>query len=225
MVLHAREVDSMNFAPELLLVAAVVAVGVLHTIVPDHWVPITLLARQHGWSRRETARAALQAGSGHVLSTLALGLVVWIAGVAFATKFGHIVSLASSAALIGFGGWIAIGSWRELKSGGHALTPESEAHDHDHVHKKSNRTALLLILGSSPMVEGIPAFFAAARYGIGLIALMAALFALSTIATYVVLCVYSVAGLQRVKVSAFERYGEVLSGAFIAAIGLVFLFV
>jgi hypothetical protein len=37
--------------------------------------------------------------------------------------------------------------------------------------------------------------------------------------------VYSTAGLQRVKVGAFERYGEVLSGAFIAAIGLVFLFV
>lgn len=75
------------------------------------------------------------------------------------------------------------------------------------------------------MVEGIPAFFAAAKYGIGLIATMALLFAISTIATYVVLCVYSTAGLQRVKVGAFERYGEVLSGAFIAAIGVVFLFV
>jgi nickel/cobalt transporter (NicO) family protein len=29
--------------------------------------------------------------------------------------------------------------------------------------------ALLLILGSSPMIEGIPAFFAAGQYGIGLL--------------------------------------------------------
>jgi hypothetical protein len=36
----------MNYGPELLLVAAVATVGVLHTIVPDHWVPITLIARQ-----------------------------------------------------------------------------------------------------------------------------------------------------------------------------------
>jgi hypothetical protein len=35
-------------------------------------------------------------------------------------------------------------------------------------------------------------------------------------ATYVVLCVYSTAGLQRVKLGAVEQYGEVLSGAFIA---------
>ncbi|HEX3882288.1 MAG TPA: hypothetical protein VHW66_06490 [Stellaceae bacterium] len=33
--------------------------------------------------------------------------------------------------------------------------------------------ALLLILGSSPMVEGIPAFFAASRYAGAVIALMA----------------------------------------------------
>jgi hypothetical protein len=70
----------MNYGPELLLVAAVATVGVLHTIVPDHWVPITLIARQRGWSKSETARAALQAGIGHVLSTLLIALVVWLPG-------------------------------------------------------------------------------------------------------------------------------------------------
>ena len=93
---------------------------------------------------------------------------------------------------------------------------------HDHVHKTTARMALLLILGSSPMVEGIPAFFAAGKYGVGLIVVMAIVFAISTIATYMLLCVYSTAGLQRVRVGAFERYGEVLSGAFIALVGLVF---
>jgi hypothetical protein len=94
--------------------------------------------------------------------------------------------------------------------------------EHDHRHKTTARTALLLILGSSPMVEGIPAFFAAGKYGAGLIAIMAVVFALSTIATYVILCVYSTVGLQHVRLGAFERYGEVLNGAFIALVGLAF---
>lgn len=72
------------------------------------------------------------------------------------------------------------------------------------------------------MVEGIPAFFAASQYGVALLVAMSAIFALSTIATYVVLCVYSAAGLQRVRLGPFERYGEVLSGGFIAAVGLFF---
>jgi hypothetical protein len=397
----------MTYGPQLLLVAAVAAVGVLHTIVPDHWVPITLIAQQRGWSKSETARASLQAGTGHVLSTLLIALVVWLAGVAFAERFGHIVNTASSLALIAFGAWFAVAALRDLRShGGHGdgqshqfwhlikhvldtrggpfhgpelqriateegalelsifetgvpprfrlsgvtadavtvqthredderqdfmfanhgaywesveeipephqfavsliidhngdahryetrftepdhghhehghdyghehapeMVPEDDplyaplrgetavltrhvhphrhasgsvhAHWHDHTpasshpipaeidmappahehrHKTTARTSLLLILGSSPMVEGIPAFFAAGKYGIGLIAVMAVVFALSTIATYVLLCVYSTAGLQRVRLGAFERYGEVLSGAFIALVGLTF---
>ena len=397
----------MNYGPELLLVAAVATVGVLHTIVPDHWVPIALIARQRGWSRSETARAALQAGIGHILSTLLIALAVWLAGAAFAQRFGHIVDTVSSLALIAFGGWFAISAWRDLRMhGGHGhshshdfphlhgndrgahpspvhgpelqriateegvlelsifetgvpprfrlsgLTADSvtvqtrregdarqdfrfanrgtywesveqipephqfavsvifnrggqtrryetqftehdhghrehgrdygHGHDHEtapeddplyaplcgetavltrhlhahrhgrgsvhthwhdhtpasshsitaeietappphqHRHKTTARTALLLILGSSPMVEGIPAFFAAGKYGIGLIVVMAVVFAISTIATYVLLCVYSTAGLQRVRLGAFERYGEVLSGAFIALVGLAF---
>jgi hypothetical protein len=60
----------MSIGPELLLVGAVAAVGVLHTMVPDHWVPISLIARQRGWSKGETARASFLAGLGHILSTL-----------------------------------------------------------------------------------------------------------------------------------------------------------
>jgi ABC-type nickel/cobalt efflux system permease component RcnA len=329
----------MSESSGLLLVGAVAAVGVLHTIVPDHWVPITLIARQRGWSQAETARVALKAGAGHVFSTLAIALVIWIGGVAVATRFGHWVDTIASVALIGFGAWIAIGAWRDLRTGhghshdhghghshdfsdlqgaspvhgpelqkidtehgevelsifasgvpphfrltgnfgdsaaletrrddggrqtftfknrgdywdsaeeipephhfavtltmdheGHAHTysaqfnehkhtHEGHGHEHPHTEKTRNRTALLLILGSSPMVEGIPAFFAAGKYGAGLIILMSVVFAATTIATYVLLCVYSVTGLQRVSLGPLERYGEVLSGGFIALIGLVF---
>jgi hypothetical protein len=270
-------------ASGLLLVATVATVGVLHTVAPDHWAPIALIARQRGWTRRETALAAAQAGVGHVLTTLILGIAVWIAGVVFATRFGQIVDLLSSLALVAFGGWIAISAWRELRADdGHGIShghdhphghhregiegdrlyaplrgglvvgrhahlhhhggaPHVHWHDHDattaheatpalalnppfhlHLHKTSGRTALLLILGSSPMIEGIPAFFAASRYGAALVAIMAAVFALSTIATYVVLCVLSSEGLQRVSLGPLERYGEVLSGAFIALVGVAF---
>ena len=321
----------------LLLVGAVAAVGVLHTIVPDHWVPITLIARQRGWTQAETGRTAFKAGVGHVLSTLAIAAIVWLAGVAVAQRFGHWVDTIASVALVGFGLWIAISAWRDLRghrghghshghshdrphgdssdavhgpelqrlqiehgivdlsiyeSGapprfrltgncgdsavletkrddgrrqtfafanrgeywesteeipephqfavsltidhdGHVHTasarftehdhgPTRHGHHHGHGDKSKNRTALLLILGSSPMIEGIPAFFAASKYGAGLLILMSLVFGATTIATYVLLCIYSVAGLQRVSLGPLERYGEVLSGAFIALVGLVF---
>lgn len=265
----------MGEAPQLLLVGAVAAVGVLHTIVPDHWVPITLVARQHGWSRRETARNAFVAGTGHVISTLIIAGIVWGAGAAFAERFGGLVDTVTSLALIGFGLWIGVSAWREVRGEGgqyhhhhghaqdhghrhlhhhdhdapallrhvhlhrhgdgvvhihrHDHVPASahaiaidEPPLHDHTHAATGRMALLLIVGSSPMVEGIPAFFAAGRYGAGLIVAMATVFAAATIATYVGLCVASVTGLNRVTLGPLERWGEVLSGGVIAGLGVVF---
>jgi hypothetical protein len=293
--------------PQFLLLVTVAAVGVFHTVVPDHWLPISLLARQEGWTRRETALAAAGAGVGHSLSTLAIGIAIWLAGAALATRFANTVSTIASLALIGFGLWIALGSLRDLRRGGHGHSlehhghrhhhhghghghshhhehgEEHEHHSHSHPHEPGHthdephgsgedlghrhrhrhaegrlhthyhwhtlaswhvvdgnvavavapvhehdhpiapRRALMLILGSSPMVEGIPAFLAASRYGFGLIAAMALVFTVSTVATYVALCVASAAAVERVHLGPFERYGEVISGAFIAAVGLVFL--
>lgn len=266
-------IDNLNTAPALLLLAAVVAVGILHTFVPDHWVPITVLARQYGWSRAETARAAAQAGFGHVVSTLIIGAVIWVLGLATAQRFGGIVDTLSSLALIGFGGWFVIAGLRELHHAhGHARDHGHNDHDHghghghthgetmirhvhlhrhenrpphvhlhvhayatahpitaaiecdpplhNHRHKATGRGALLLILGSSPMIEGVPAFFAAGKFGVGLIVAMSLLFAASTIVTYVVLCTVSAQGLERVRLGALERYGKILSGGFIVLVGL-----
>jgi len=217
---------------QTLLVGAVGAVGVLHTLVPDHWLPIVILARQRGWSKVETARGCpgrLRTHRFHAGNRRGR-MDRWRHG---RKRYGAVIDTASSIALIGFGLWIAISAWLEAH--------RHRAHSHNdgipHAHRidkqhgeagdrttapRRDRTALLLIVGSSPMVEGIPLFFAARGYGTGLIAVMAVVFAASTIATYLVLCVTSASQLQSLHFGAFERHGEALSGAIIAIVGLVF---
>jgi ABC-type nickel/cobalt efflux system permease component RcnA len=239
----------------ILLLVTVAAVGILHTIVPDHWAPIVILARQQGWSIARTARAAAIAGLGHVTSTLVLGALLWVAGAALAVRYAHLVSLASAVALIAFGLWIAYGGWKEVRAKrdhdhdhGHSHYEHGHAHRHPggpehvhwhehheedwhavesgdtavhaHEHSASGRTALLLILGSSPMVEGIPLFLNASTKGVALLGGMAIVFALSTILTYVVMCVAGSRGLQKTSLGPLEQYGEVLSGLFVAAVGV-----
>jgi hypothetical protein len=209
----------VKLGPEILLVGAVVAVGALHTLVPDHWVPIAVVARQRRWTRAETARAAAVAGLGHILSTLAIGVLVWFAGIALVVRFANLVSLLASVALVVFGLWVAGAALREL----HATRGGDDQRPQPGPNARCNaRTMLLLTLGSSPMVEGIPAFFAAASFGAGLLVVMAACFAISTIAVYVALCVYSHAALQSLSLGPLESYGEVFSGAIIAIVGIVF---
>ncbi len=233
-----------------LLVATVAAVGVLHTLVPDHWAPIAAIARRQGWSIARTGRAAAIAGLGHVLSTLLLGVLLWAAGAVLALRYAHAVSVVAAAALIGFGAWIAFAGWREVRAHAgdgaqlahahvhrhadgtqHVHWHEHAAQDwhaidgggavaHEHEHAVAGRAALLLIVGSSPMIEGIPAFFAASTYGPALLGVMAAVFGAATIATYVTTSVLAIAGLQRTSFGPLERYGELLSGAFVALVGM-----
>jgi putative Mn2+ efflux pump MntP len=196
----------------LLLVGTVVAVGVLHTIVPDHWAPIVILARQGQWSMRRTMRVAAFAGIGHVVTTLLIGLVLWVAGAAIATRYAHAVNIISAFALIGFGAWIAYTGWREAQGIDH--------HHHDEERHVGRGTALMLVLGSSPMIEGLPAFLAASTKGAVLLGVMAVAFAISTIATYAIMCALGVRGLQSASLGPLERYGEMLSGVVVAAVGL-----
>jgi ABC-type nickel/cobalt efflux system permease component RcnA len=87
-----------------------------------------------GWSKAETARAALQAGTGPLI----FGVVVWIVGAAVAQSFGRIIDTLASVALIGFGLWIAVGSWRELRAGSPGDSGrhhQGHAHNHDHHHR------------------------------------------------------------------------------------------
>ena len=198
----------------LLLVATVAVVGVLHTIVPDHWAPIAVIARQRGWSRRETARVAAGAGLGHALSTIAIGMLAYFAGAIAAQRLGHAINLTASLALIAFGLWSTIAAIRELTVSVDPL-PSSSA--------LPARTALMLILGSSPSIEVVPTFLAAAPLGIAAFLALSLVFSITTIGTYVVTCVLSVTGLEQFRYAPVERYGEVISGVLVCVIGVVFL--
>lgn len=194
------------------LIATVAAVGVLHTMVPDHWAPIAVTARAQRWSRAKTASAAALAGTGHVISTLLLGALVWSAGAVAAIHYGALVGKVAAVALIAFGGWMALSSWHELKR-----SPQGYARPE----RISTRMTLVLLLGSSPMIEGLPAFFAASTYGLELLGAMAIVFAASTIVTYVALSTLAHGGLERVRLGKIEPYGEFLSGLFVACVGIV----
>ena len=92
----------------LLLVAAG-TVGFLHSILPDHWVPLAVVARTQRWSIARTARTSLLASVGHVLTSIVLGGVIAAVGLQFRKTFeiqqGHLVGVVLVLTGIGFLIW------------------------------------------------------------------------------------------------------------------------
>src|SRR4030081_2597225 len=85
----------MHFSGVLLLVIGAAAVGPIHSILPDHWVPLAVVARTQHWSLARLARVTTLAAAGHVLTSVVLGGLVALIGLQFQkqveTQQGHIV--------------------------------------------------------------------------------------------------------------------------------------
>lgn len=115
-----------------LLLAAAAGVGLAHSILPDHWVPLAVLARANRWSLARTAKVSFLASLGHVGLSLALGVVLATAGLALRR-----VVVADEGGLVG-GVLVLTGLgflvWALLTRGrGHA-----HGHSHDHAHAHSH---------------------------------------------------------------------------------------
>jgi nickel/cobalt transporter (NicO) family protein len=104
----------------LLLVAAG-TVGFLHSVMPDHWVPLAVVARTQRWTIMHTARISLLASIGHVLTSIILGGIIAVIGLQFRSTFetqqGHIVGIILVLTGVGFAVW--------------GLSGHGHHHDHD----------------------------------------------------------------------------------------------
>lgn len=108
----------MNATALLLLGSA--TVGLVHALLPDHWVPLAVVARTQRWSLFRLARVSFLAAGGHVLTSVALGGVVAIVGLRFQsqieTQQGHIIGVLLVLTGVGFLVW--------------GLTGHGHVHDH-----------------------------------------------------------------------------------------------
>jgi hypothetical protein len=213
----------------LLLALSSFATAVIHALIPDHWLPFALLARAGRWSERRTLGLVALTGAIHVAVSLALGLLLAAAGESgarhLASALGASLDTLAGALLVLFG--VGYGLWAHLRE----KRAHEHAHDlHGHGHLLSRLTrgtltggALVAVIGISPCILLQPILFAAASQGKGVAVAAALAFTLGTIGTMVLVTFVATRGLRRLRLSFFTRFGDLLSGLVIAAIGVVVL--
>jgi nickel/cobalt transporter (NicO) family protein len=202
------------------LAIAAATVGALHSLAPDHWVPIAAVSRARGWSLRRTARVALVCGFGHVTVSVALGLLALVSGTAVIEAVGARTGTVSGLLLIGFG--VAYMLWGAR----HVIARRLHGHDHahfDHVHDPAKSTvwSLFAIYCADPCVAVVPIVFAAAPLSRLATLAIVVVYETATIGTMVGLSVAARAGASAVRGRWIERYGDSAAGGLIVVTGLV----
>jgi hypothetical protein len=206
-----------SLAVALAVTAA--SVGALHSLAPDHWVPIAAVSRARGWSMGRTARVAMLCGLGHVTVSVALGLVALVSGTAVVEAIGSSTAAIAGVLMIGFG--LAYALWGAR----HVIARRLHGHDHahyDHVHDPGARStwALFAIYCADPCVAVVPIVFAAASLSVAATIAIVVVYEAATIATMVALTSAARAGATVLRGRWIERYGDTAAGALIAVTGI-----
>ncbi len=229
-----------------ILLLSTVAIGFLHVIIgPDHYLPFILLGKSNQWSMKKTVGITFICGVGHVLSSVVIGLIGILVGVAVGNLEGveGIRGEIASWSLIAFG--IVYATWglyharkHPHHTNGHAHLNGS-AHEHDHAHEdghhhlhideKKKRTifwSIFIVFVLGPCEPMIPLVMYPAVYydwwGILLVTLIFSSITIGSMLLFVCLGVY---GMMKVDFhqKILERYTHFLAGTIIAASGLLII--
>src|SRR6478609_3220206 len=122
----------MNDFVFVTLVVTGFAVAFLHAAIPTHWLPFVVAARAQHLNSAKSLVVTGIAGSGHVLFTTALGVVVAWGGIAINAKWSRTFPLIAGGALIAVGLFYLVS--RLKGSHGHVHLFGGHGHHEPHQH-------------------------------------------------------------------------------------------
>src|SRR5580765_4915471 len=78
-------------------------IAFFHAAIPTHWLPFVITARAQRWNRDKAISVTALAGTGHVLFTAFLGVLIAWFGIALHEKIGRWFPWIAGRALLAFG--------------------------------------------------------------------------------------------------------------------------
>jgi nickel/cobalt exporter len=228
----------MNSTSIFLLLGVAGVVAIFHSLLPDHWVPLAVVARTQRWSLFHVGRMALLAALGHVITSLILGGLIALIGLQFQheieTQQGHIVGIVLVLTGIIFLIWGLVGHGPHGHNHG-----EGHVHDHglgemqddSHEHKYSFRKEQPLVkrlaaitvpfgVAASPDLTILPVTLAASALGRVAVVGVLSVFAVFTIATFIALTVIATIAGYQIKGDWLEENANTITSLVLIAIGI-----
>ncbi|MCP4179363.1 MAG: hypothetical protein GY756_16515 [bacterium] len=214
-----------------ILVFTACSIGFVHTLFgPDHYLPFIVMAKSGQWSLKKTVIVTFLCGIGHVLSSIFLGTIGVLFGIAV-LKLEFIESFRGEIAawlLIAFG--LAYCIWgirrayknkphRHLhfhRNGSEHLHEHSHKKEHSHIHQKDKMTTpwiLFIIFVFGPCEPLIPILmYPAAKSSYLGLSIVTLAFGVVTIATMLLVVLAGTYGIKTLPLKKLEKYTHAIAG-------------
>lgn len=200
----------------LSLFAGAVLLSLIHAAIPNHWMPLVLLARSEKWSDGRALVVTLITGLAHSASTVLLGVLIGGIGYSLSQEYVIVRTYLGPLLLIFMG---IVYFSLDLH------------HSHDE-HLPSRRGVrgrsgamvviiLTLTMFFSPCLEIESYFFSAGSYGWSAIWLVAAIYPVLSVATMVLLVFLGRRSLIHWNLTFLDRHEKKITGFTLIVLGIL----
>jgi nickel/cobalt exporter len=206
------------FQDSLQLFISVLAISVLHAILPNHWLPVVAISKQFGWSEARTLSITMLAALAHSLSTVIIGILLALGSMRLNS-------------LLPFFNFIAAGLLILL---GILFVWRHQHHMHFHLRKldlTSNKGmgyilgSLLLAMFLSPCLEVGALFIAAGTHGMHITIIAAIIYTVTSALGMTLFAWMAMEGLKRFDWHKLEHRSGLISGVILILTGLMFFII
>ncbi|XP_044506999.1 uncharacterized protein LOC123226537 [Mangifera indica] len=201
-----------SFSAEgLSTIGGVATVSLLHSFIPTHWLPFSIVGRAQKWSLSKILFVTAFGAVLHVISTSLLGITaVTMANTIAGEETVH--KLASLLLVVLGGSYVLL---FVSGKGGHS-------HSHNKPMEKMAVAGLVLVPALSPCATTLPVFLAVGNSSsMMVVAIIVLLF--STITVMTSLVALSFYGASQLKFHWVERYDKLLVGSVLCLVGILTL--
>jgi nickel/cobalt exporter len=223
----------MSATPALL--AASAGVGFGHAILPDHWVPLAVMARARRYPLTQVARLSGLAGVAHVMLSIVLGALIIVIGLQFQSTVQSAEDTVIGCLLIATGAGFTVMelTGRGHSHAGHDHGPDRDHDDHEHGghvhdHERGGVRGLAAVMvpfgaAASPDLTILPVFLAATTAGVATAIGSVIIFAVVTIGTIVGLTLAGAKGGYQIRGEWLDRWGNTFTAIVLVVIGALIL--
>ncbi|MDQ3017990.1 MAG: hypothetical protein M3R25_14860 [Bacteroidota bacterium] len=204
------------FDASLQLFISVLAISILHAILPNHWLPVVAISRQMKWSGHKTALVTMLAALAHSASTVIIGMLVAFGGMTLDGFLPYFKYIAASL-LILLGIYFM---WRH------------QHHKHFHLRNIDTKahknlsfilSSLLLAMFLSPCLEVGALFLMAGTQSMSVSIFIAIVYTITSAIGMTIFAWVAMQGLKKVDWHKLEHNSGLISGIILIITGALFL--
>lgn len=201
------------------LIASSAILSVLHSILPNHWLPVLAVGKKKMWSLGRVTFVTLMAGLAHALSTVFIGIAISLFGIRFASQVEHFTPWIAPSILIALGIYFV---WRHHR------------HHHFHLHQADRRTDisstriitfLVIAMFFSPCLEFTALYLLAWNMGWSSVLVISLIYVFVSVTGMVLWVWLAYRGLRATNWHMLEHNTGLISGVVLILTGVLFFFI